>query len=327
MCYSNNANISKNKQGKIMAKYNVIYRIDGVDADEGVDIFEIAPVLTEFGELIKNTNDILGYDQKISVRVKPFEKGSWLTQFLLENTVSQNLLNYASSDEGQKLALLMGLLGIGGVQVAGYAVMGVAKIIKFTRGKVSNFEKNSESGKVRYFSPDGSYVEVTIPEHKLVQSPIIQNNFYNCTVGAIDNIESARSVRLTTDSETTDFDDNMIEAMREYKKSDLQEEMDETVSTLSGVFIKPKKGSYSGDHKAYSFFMGETNIYPVSIEDEGFLQRLKNGEARLFCEDILLVNLEVIQKKDSNNRLSSHYVIKEVLEYIPHKSLDQMSIL
>lgn len=327
MCYSDNANISKNKQGKIMAKYNVVYRIDGVDADEGVDIFEIAPILTEFGELIKNTNDILGYDQKISVRVKPFEKGSWLTQFLLENTVSQNLLNYASSDEGQKLALLMGLLGIGGVQVAGYTIMGVAKIIKFTRGKVSNFEKNPESSRVKYFSPDGSYVEVTIPEHKLVQSPIIQNNFYNCTVGAIDNIESARSVQLTTDNETTNFDDSMIEAMREYKKSELQEEMDETVSTLSGVFIKPKKGSYSGDHKAYSFFMGETNIYPVSIEDEEFLQRLKNGEARLFCEDILLVNLEVVQKKDSNNRLSSHYVIKEVLEYIPHKSLDQTSIL
>ena len=78
----------------------VIYQLDDVNVEEGVDVFEIAPILMHFGELIRSANSILGYEQKNDVRIKPFKEGSWITQFVLENTYISNILGYLQSKEG-----------------------------------------------------------------------------------------------------------------------------------------------------------------------------------------------------------------------------------
>ncbi|HRO65822.1 MAG TPA: hypothetical protein PKU78_06370, partial [Candidatus Dojkabacteria bacterium] len=110
-------------------KIEYVYRLDGVDPDNGVDIFEIAPILMSFGELIKISAEILGYDKKINVKVKPFREGSWITDFVFQpDSPVSSLLNYLKDSDGQDLMLLFSFLGLNAKE----GIVGVMNILRFT---------------------------------------------------------------------------------------------------------------------------------------------------------------------------------------------------
>jgi len=107
----------------------------------------------------------------------------------------------------------------------------------------------------------------------------------------------------------------------------LLEETEDNLLMLKNVYLKPKRGSYSGEEKSYSFIMGDNSIlWPVTIDDDIFLKKLHSGEIRLYSEDILKVDLEIKQKKDSNNKIASSYSIKLIKEYIPFEKPQQMKL-
>lgn len=305
-------------------KTQIVYKLDGVNADDGVDIFAIAPILMQFGELVKSANDVLGYDQKIDVRVKPFKEGSWITEFVFSPT-GEELLRLLKSPDGQNLMLILALLGLNVKE----GIVGVAGIIRKTKGIVSNFKKNKDET-VTYTMPDGGEFTVSLPEHRLVQSPLIQVNYYNSVISPLQKIPSASAVEVSvagSDNTKQRFTDEDVESFDTYIKTELLEDVDENVTTMSGVYLKPKRGPYSGDEHAYSFIMGDNNIlWPVTIEDEEFLSKLKSGEVRPYSEDVLKVNLEVRQKRDAANRILTHYVITEVLEYIKYEKPRQLGL-
>ena len=302
----------------------IVYKLDGINAEDGVDIFEIAPILMQFGELIKSANDVLGYDQKIDVRVRPFREGSWITDFILHQSTVKTLLTHLKSPNGEDLMLLLSFLGLN-VQ---NGITGVAGIIRKTKGVVSSFRKN-DNETVTYIQPDGTEFTVTLPEHKLVQSPLIQVNYYNSVISPLDKFPTASAVDIKVDdnAETQRFTAEDKESFEAYAKSELLEDVEDNVTTISGVYLKPKRGSYSGEEKAYSFIMGDSNVlWPVTVEDEEFLEKLRNGEIRPYSEDVLKVNLEIRQKKDSANRIMTHYAITDVLEYIQYEKPKQIKL-
>jgi len=305
----------------------IIYKLNGVNAEDGVDVFEIAPVLMHFGELIRSSNKILGYEQKIDIRVKPFREGSWITDFVIQQTQVSHLLNYLKAANGQDLMLLLAFLGLSVKD----GVVGLIGIIRFTKGFVSNFKRVEGSDKITYISPSGEELEVTMAEHRLVQSPIIQNNYYNCTITPFEKFPATTEVSFTTTNDEN-FEQIItkedVEAIETYGRSELTAETEDNITTLKGVYLKPKRGSYSGEEKAYSFIMGDSNVlWPVTIDDEEFLKRLHSGEIRLYSEDVLKVDLEIKQKKDAENKISTSYSIKLVTEYIKFEKPKQLEII
>lgn len=302
----------------------LIYRLESVNADEGVDVFEIAPILMSFGELIRSANDVLGVNQKIDVRVKPFREGSWIAEFVLQNQPIQNLLTHLHTQNGIDLLILLQLLGLDAQSVVG----GVANIVRFTKGVVNNFRKNDDKS-VTYINPNGEELKVTLPEHQLVQSPLIQINYYNSIVSPLDKFPTATSVGIkvnqTGHTEQT-FTQEDKAYFEKYASTELLEDVENNTSSMNGVYLKPKRGSYSGEEKAYSFVMGDSILWPVTIEDESFLEKLKNGEIRPYSEDALKVNMEIIQKKDSKNKILVSYVIKNVIEYIKYEKPKQLDL-
>jgi hypothetical protein len=277
----------------------------------------------QFGELIKSANDVLGYDQKIDVRVRPFREGSWITDFVLHQSTVRTLLTHLKSTNGQDLMLLLAFLGLNMKE----GVTGVATIIRNTKGVVNNFRKN-DNETVTYEAPDGSTFTVNLAEHRLVQSPLIQVNYYNSLISPLDKFPAATSVDIQVgDDEPQKFTDSDKESFETYAKAELLEDVDDNVTTLNGVYLKPKRGSYSGEEKQYSFIMGDSNVlWPVTMEDQVFLEKLTNGEIRPYSEDVLKVNLEVRQKKDSMNKIMSQYAITEVLEYIQYEKPRQIRL-
>lgn len=307
-----------------ISKTQIIYKLNGINADDGVDVFEIAPVLMHFGELIRSANNVLGFEQKIDVKVKPFREGSWITDFVIQHSQVSHLLNYLKTSNGQDLMLLLAFLGFNAKE----GVTGLVKIIKFTKGAVTNFVKSDNSEKITYISPTGEKLEVSMAEHKLVQSPLIQNNYYNCTVAPFNKFPATTEVSFKTadeDSVEQIIKKEDIEFIEKYAHTELFEETEDNVSVLENIYLKPKRGSYSGEEKAYSFIMGDNNVlWPVTIDDENFLKKLHSGEIRLYAEDVLKVNLEIKQKKDSSNKIASTYSIKLVKEYMPFEKPKQM---
>jgi hypothetical protein len=305
-------------------KTEIIYRLEGINAEDGVDIFEIAPVLMQFGELIKNANEILGYDQKIDVKVRPFKEGSWITEFILHRSVVRDLIEKLSSNDGKDILLLLSFLGLNVKE----GIVGVAGIIRRTKGLVNKFNKN-DNNTVTYENPDGTKFTVSLAEHRLVQSPLIRDAYYNSMIAPLDKFPSAKTVEIKTnnDGDAQRFTDDDKASFRAYATSELLEDVDSNVSAISGVFLKPKRGSYSGEEKMYSFIMGENSVlWPVTMEDQDFLEKMKNGEIRLYAEDVLKANLEVRQSKDSTNKVASRYAITEVLEYIQYEKPKQIKL-
>jgi hypothetical protein len=104
------------------------------------------------------------------------------------------------------------------------------------------------------------------------------------------------------------------------------EDVVDNVSTMSDVFVKPKRGPYSGDDKAYSFIMGDSVIWPVTMEDESFRAKLISGEVRPYSEDVLKVDLDVYQKKYSYNKIITSYSITKVIDYIRYEKPKQIDL-
>lgn len=306
------------------SKTQIIYKLDGIDSEYGVDVFEIAPILMHFGELIKAGNEILGSEQKIDIRIKPFRQGSWITEFIIQNNITQTLLDHLKNPNGQDIMLLLAFLGLG----AKDGVTGVAKIIRRTKGLVNNFRKN-DNGTVTYTQPDGTTFTVTMPEHKLVQSPLIQNNYYNCVIAPLDKFPAATAVSVggNDDNPAEKFTEEDRDAFNTYANAELLEDVDINTTTMSSIFLKPKRGSYNGEEKAYSFILGENNVlWPVTIEDTDFLGKMKSGEVRLYTEDVLKVDIEVRQKRDSSNRILTQYAITAIHDYIRFEKPKQLSM-
>lgn len=311
------------KENKNMAtKTQIVYRLDNVNAEEGVDLFEIAPILTSFGDLIKESSNVLGLDQKIEVKVRPFKEGSWITELIVHEEALRNIFNYLKTPDGSAVASVLSLLGF---TVIG-SVRGVIGVVRFTKGKVSNFKKKSDDV-VEYFNDDGESIEVSAAEHRLVQSPTVQINIYNGVISPLEKFPETGSVSIKVDNEnavTLSEADKL--SFDEYARQELLEEAEDSLATMSGALIKPKRGSYSGEQKAYSFYLGDTVLYPTTIDDEEFLEQLKSGEVRPFHEDVLKVNLEIRQKRDATNKIITHYTITKVLDYIEYQKPKQLRL-
>ncbi len=56
---------------------DLIYKLNG-DIEDGIDVFEFAPFLLSFGQLINEAHKTLYPDEpEIAVNIKPIEKGSF----------------------------------------------------------------------------------------------------------------------------------------------------------------------------------------------------------------------------------------------------------
>jgi len=304
----------------------LVYALEGVDAEDGVDVFEIAPVLIHVGELVRGGSAVLNLGMSIDVRVKPFTEGSWITEFVLNSSVVHGLLSYFKTAEGGSLKELLELLGLV-VTVGGGGVVGVVKIVRFTGGKVSEFKDNSD-GSFTYINDAGEQLTVTHAEHLLTQSPVIQNNYYNAFILPMDRFPGVTGVSVSAPgSERQKFTEDDRPAFEEYVRTELLDEDDDSVSTMSGVFLKPQRGSYSGEATRYSFRLGESILWPVDITDETFRARLKEGDVRLHYDDALKVDLVLHQKRNVRNEtVSTRYTITQVLEYHPFRKHEQLKL-
>lgn len=300
------------------------YKLNGLDRDAGVDVYEIAPVMMRFGDLVRAAAAEMEMQGEIDVRVKPLREGSVVIDFVLNLGPVQSLLAFLATPDGQRIEHLLYLIfGIG--VPATTAVVGggvwVTKVIRHVKGDVTQFEALPDGN----FSYEGMTVQGDI--HTLIQSPNVQINLYGASVGPLDRFPGIDSVAVRMGDSSETFTEGDRDAFTRYAKAELDVESVDTVSVVNDVYLRPHRGSYDGERSRYTFLLDGNTLWPVTIKDENLLADLESGAVKFHGLDLLRVNMEWHQRKNvKTNAVTTRYVITEVVEYTPYRRPEQTTL-
>lgn len=307
-------------------RQEVVYRLGGIDPDEGIDIYEIVPLLEQFRDLVTETAVKMGCQGEVDIRVRPFKEGSFITEFIVQE--QKTLVGLFASDGASALANALALLGFLGVG----SVATIPRIVKAVKGRVDKFKKNDD-GTYTYGTGDDA-VTVSAREHDALQSPKIADLYGKVAVGPIVKFDGAvQQVNIyVRDKEADDggisqgsvFTRENAAPFAEYSKSaELIDKLEsqECVSTAHGLVLTPLSGPYDGAERGYTFSDGASGskYSKVAIEDESFRAKLESTEVRLAKGDCLKVDLQIKQSRTKSGNIATRYTITRVLEYVPRE--------
>lgn len=300
-----------------MKHVNLIYKLSGDEEkiNEGLSVFEIAPILLSVGELIKKSNQIIRQDRnELSVNVKPFRKGSFIIDVVIfaQNRFNE-LLEFIKNDQVREIKELLewiGLISAGGVSLY--------HLIKFLKGKPKAVEQISPN-EIKYTSQENNSIVVTKEVHQLFQDCNIQNVIYNALGRPLeqDGITKVTTFPEDNPEQPTEFTKKEAEYLKNYSDAIIPSLVtEEAIHNNMKAYLIPKRGSFDGDPRQWSFRMSDS-VITATIKDDKFLARCKNGDIRPNHKDILLVDL--IQKiKKVNGKLdpdSISFEVEKVIEY------------
>lgn len=315
----------------VVERREVVYRLGGVDPDEGVDVYELVKYLNKFDDLVRLAVREAGYDGELQIRVRPFKEGSFLTEFVIES----GLVDFLTSNEVD--AVLKGLEILG---MAGTAAAGIPRVVRAVRGFTDKFRKNDD-GTFTYGRGADS-VTVDAATHGALQNPKVAELYSDVAVGPVAEFngvvqqvniymrdpgsedDGVSSGAAFTREDSADFNTYA-------KTAAAVDELEYTESVLvnRGIWLRPVSGSYGGAEKGYSFCFGvgdDAKLYKqVRIEDADFLERLASGEVRFTSGDLLQANLEVTERVHKSGLKKASYRILEVVDYRPLKVPHQES--
>ena len=297
------------------SQLNFIYKLDGEVSE--VDVFKLAPTLLALGELIQESNRELNPSgRQIGVNVKPFRQGSFIVDFtVFPHTYLQQFLGLAHAESVREIREILELLGL----IVGTPV-GAVQVIKWLKGRAKAIEPLGP-GEVRYTAGDDRSITLKSPVHQLLSNAQITNNIYKVYVNPLEDQPSVTDVRTYIQGEentAVEVTRDDVPVIKEFvNPSPILANPEETVreTTHKDVYLNPKRGSFDGDAKDWSFRRGD-EIVVATIRDKDFLDKCMKGEYRLNHSDLLTVELLERQKVVGTEVMKPTYEITKVTSYV-----------
>ncbi len=302
-----------------MEKVDLIYKLNG-DFENGIDVFELAPVLLSFAELISESRKALFPESPpLAVNVRPFKDGSFDIQIVLHPLTNiQKVFDLLRSPDGQNIKELLEYIGlIGGTVVTGS--VSLVKLIKWLKGKPQKIEK-TDTSEVKYYNSDGNTTLVNPKIHILYQNTLIQQNIYNGLARPFENKKVKNIECFIKDNLNTReiFESDIVNSLKNYATGEIPsaEETTETTNKRK-LWVHPKRISCEGESNSWSFRIAgsDETLKVTNIHDEPFLQNVKESRYRLARADKLYIEVQEKQKIQGD-KASMIYEILQVIEYI-----------
>lgn len=313
-----------------MEKVDLIYKING-NFENGIDVFELAPVLLSFAELISVSRKALFPERlPLAVNVRPFKDGSFDIQIVLHPLTNiQKILEFVKSPDGQNIKELLEYIGLVSGTI-GVGSLSLIKLIKWLNGKPEKIEKTGTS-ELKYYNSDGSNILVNPAIHTLYQNVSIQQNIYNGMARPFENKQVKNIECFIKDDLNTKetFERDIVDSLKNYAAGEIPsaEETSETTNKRK-LWVHPKRISCEGESNSWSFRIAgsDDTLKITNIHDEQFLQNVKESRYRLAKVDRLLIEVQEKQKIQGEKAVMT-YEILQVIEYITppqpiQKSLD-----
>jgi len=311
-----------------MEKVDLIYKLNG-DFENGIDVFELAPVLLSLGSLISESQNTLYPDkQPLAVNVRPFKEGSFDIQIILHPVSNiQHILDIIRSPGGSEIKELLQYIGliIPPVATAGAVGVSLIKLIKWLKGKPKNIEKTNDR-ELKYFDNNGNSILVNPNIHALYQNVYIQQAIYNGIARPFEN-KNVKSIEcfIKDDQNTKEIiESDIVGPCKNYTVGEIPsaEEITENINTRK-LWVHPKRISCEGESNSWSFRIAgsDETLKVTNIKDEQFLENIKRSRYRLANADKLYIEVKEKQKIQGGKE-SMSYEITQVIDYIisqPHQ--------
>jgi hypothetical protein len=280
---------------------------------EELDVNELAPTLLSLGSLVQQGNRVVYPDgRKLAVNVKPFRAGSFIVDLVVFPQTVQSILNFVSMSEALQIKTLLEWLGL----ITG-APIGAVQLIRWLRGKPKAVEELGPD-EVRYTAYDDRSVTVNMAVHQLVQDNSVNNALINVYVQPLEKeeISEVKTYLRNNEGSAVSVPKEERESIRAFVTNaapGAKETVKEVI--LPDVFLNPKRGSFDGDPRDWSFRRGE-EVITATIRDEGFIAKCATGEYRLNHHDLLTVDLLERQKVVGTRVQKPTYEILKVKQYV-----------
>lgn len=291
------------------AIFEVAY--EGPAVDDGImNVRELAPALLAIGDLVENSNRVIG-DPKIQVKVvvkTGFEKGSFQIALEVICGITEQLKalfdmsNASSIPEALVAALWMGTNG----------ALSLLNLLKLLRGRKINNLIVLENGhtrlEIRGNNGEFEYIEATEDVMRLYKDVPVRQNLRQ----VLEPLQKEGIEGFSVRKGTQVIDAVAKDQVPYYEVPIVPEE--EKVNTFSRrMYVKLVEVAFE-DNLKWRVSDGENNKYYVSIVDEAFMRELDSGKA--FAKgDILEVVFETTQIATSSGIKNEHRIL-EVIDHI-----------
>ncbi len=316
------------KIGKHMESCEIVYRISSDDGLDGVEAHELASIIYSLSDLVQETLDASGNEGSLDVKVRPFQKGSFIAEFVF--TYGPGAVSFFTSPEANALANALGFLGF-----TGGAAVTLPKVIRAVRGKIGNAKDNG-NGTFTYGEGDDA-VTIDAGQHDIVTSKEVAKSFKQISIGPIKKISKKVTVTVqssedyhagkSTGDHFTEADIADIDMYEHVAREGVPEEQGEIVSMNHNIALNPISGPYDGAEAGYTFKYDNARWSKVQMRDPVFRPKLESGEIRLHERDVFVVDMEITQAIDRNGNLKvTDRAIVKVRKYIPYDPSAQFTI-
>jgi len=321
-----------------MEKVDLIYKLNG-NFEDGINVFESAPVWLSIGSLIYESRKILCPDRPpFSVNVRPCREGYFDIQIVLHQASNfLKILDIIRPPGGNEIKELLQSIGLitTPITATGIGDISLLKLLRWLRGKPKGIEKTNTL-EVKYIDNNGVGISVNPKIHALYQNISIQQNIYNGIIKSFNN-KHVKNVEcfIKDDPDTREtFERDIVATWRQYANGKVPsvpdaspEGVTENVVTRR-LWVHPKRINCEGEPNSWSFRIprSDETLKVIQIKDEQFLQNIKDGRFRLAKTDQLYIEVQEKQKTEGN-KASGTYEITKVIEYIKYQPPHQKSFL
>ena len=282
------------------ATNNFKIKFDG--QEHQLDANTLINSLIHTSSIIQEVNTFYNSGKKIEIKIKALEKGNFLINIELVESVLENIKNLLTKDNVEYAAAIIG------------SFIGLIELKKFLRGKKAKSIEEKSSEKVRIENEDGQviYIEnftyIVYENSSIVKDALAQN------FETLDNDPTITAFEIT--------DKNEVPLIRVEKEdfnsmSIKSEEISNGERVLTeAANLNILRLSFEGNLKWDFYYKG--NKISAKILDKNFYELIDKGQA--FAKgDILEVELQINQiwEEAVNTFINKSYSVTKILRHIP----------
>ena len=274
-------------------EFHIKYSGKSLENNE-IDVCELGNALLAIGELLTVANTLINKNEKISVRVKANEKGSFDVSLIAE--LLEKAKNALLSDGITAINNLYSLLFC-------VSAPGIMYLIKITKGKKPSKITKTNDENVKIIINDKEYI-ISKSEFLLFENIAVRKSLYRI----LSPLKQEGISKVTICDENEDITIHKGEEEYFYVQ-DEQEELSDQIITGAYTIVSL---AFRKDNK-WRLSDGE-NTYQVTVKDEDLLERLDSESVSFFKRDILICEMRRRQYKVESG-IKTEYELIKVLEH------------
>ena len=293
----------------------------GSPDDHSMDVQDLAPALLAVGRLVREANSVIN-GKKATVKVfvvSDFEHKCFNINFEVVQ-LYEHLKSLVTDDNVQSAKNILEWVGIL-VGTPATAGLGLWQFLRWKRGRpVANTTEIQEATKSGMISVkvQGDDNPVVIHQNVYVLSQnskvlnAVRDTLTPLQADNLDRIEFRKNGKIVAETSEAEAKDIVAST---FDTEVLLIESAEVIPDTVTAYLKVYSPVFDPTAKNWRFIYGESHIYADVSETTIAKDSIRRGGAMI--DDIYKVRMEITQSIAEGNKVTNHYRIKDVLDFIP----------